>query len=111
MKESMLDGFALLYACKVKLPHEAFKAELTSLNITQVAYYDLTCFCNLKQLDLSDNRLNNQSELEKLVALKNLESLNLAQNNIKSLVFLSNASSNSTYKDNETSGTPIFKTL
>lgn len=31
ISSSSLDGFALIYACRVKLPHEAVKAELVSL--------------------------------------------------------------------------------
>jgi hypothetical protein len=53
----MLDGFLLLYSCRVKLPHEAIRSKLASENIVDVREEDLVYFKNLTYLDVSDNSL------------------------------------------------------
>jgi len=50
-----LDGFMLLYSCKVKLPHEAVNSKLSSMQIGQVALEDLVYFKNLETIELADN--------------------------------------------------------
>ncbi len=78
----MLDGFLLLYSCRVKLPHEAIKSKLASENIMDVREDDLMYFRqNLKFLDVSDNCLR----LEQLLNLQALEELDLQYNNIEGL--------------------------
>ena len=67
-KEKLLDGFMLLYSCRVKLPHEAVKSRLSGQNITAVEEVDLSYFRNLVYLDLSDNHV----PLESLLNLKAL---------------------------------------
>ena len=57
---TILDGFTLLYACRAKLPHEAIKANISSLRISIINKNDLVFFNNLTYLDCSDNQLNNQ---------------------------------------------------
>jgi hypothetical protein len=51
----MLDGFLLLYSCRVKLPHEAIRSKLAGENIVDVREEDLIYFKNLTYLDVSDN--------------------------------------------------------
>ena len=53
----MLDGFLLLYSCRVKLPHEAIRSKLASENIVDVREEDLVYFKNLTYLDISDNAI------------------------------------------------------
>ena len=53
----MLDGFLLLYSCRVKLPHEAIRSKLSSENIVDVREEDLVYFKNLIFLDISDNQV------------------------------------------------------
>jgi len=50
-----LDGFMLLFSCKVKLPHEAVNSKLNSMQIGQVALEDLVYFKNLETIELADN--------------------------------------------------------
>jgi hypothetical protein len=69
---TILDGFTLLYSCRVKLPHEAIKANVSSLSIKVVNQNDLVFFSNLSILDLSDNKLSSQEEITKLSILKSL---------------------------------------
>ena len=40
----LLDGFLILYSCRVKLPHEAIKSKLDSQNIMEVIEEDLCYF-------------------------------------------------------------------
>ena len=40
----LLDGFLILYSCRVKLPHEAIKSKLASQKIVEVIEEDL-CYC------------------------------------------------------------------
>lgn len=40
----LLDGFLILYSCRVKLPHEAIKSKLNSQNIMEVIEEDLCYF-------------------------------------------------------------------
>ena len=56
-KPHVLDGFLLLYSCRVKLPHEAIRSRLASMNIVEVTEEDLEFFKNLTFLDISDNRV------------------------------------------------------
>ena len=53
----LLDGFLILYSCRVKLPHEAIKSKLDSQNIMEVIEEDLCYFQNLSAIDLSDNHV------------------------------------------------------
>ena len=53
--QRILDGFLLLYSCRVKLPHEAIRSKLASMNIVEVTEEDLEYFKNLTYLDISDN--------------------------------------------------------
>lgn len=53
----MLDGFLLLYSCRVKLPHEAIRSKLSGENIVDVREEDLVYFKNLVFLDVSDNSI------------------------------------------------------
>jgi len=53
----MLDGFMLLYSCRVKLPHEALKSRLSSSKLIDVSENDLVYFKNLVFLDISDNEV------------------------------------------------------
>ena len=74
----LLDGFLILYSCRVKLPHEAIKSKLTSQNIVEVIEEDLCYFQNLCSIDLTDNHLR----LEQLRNLKALAEINLQYNQI-----------------------------
>lgn len=69
----LLDGFLILYSCRVKLPHEAIKSKLDHQNIMEVIEEDLCYFQNLNSIDLSDNRVR----LEQLSNLKSLTEINL----------------------------------
>lgn len=40
----LLDGFLILYSCRVKLPHEAIKSKLASQRIVEVIEEDLCYF-------------------------------------------------------------------
>ena len=40
----LLDGFLILYSCRVKLPHEAIKSKLASQKIVEVIEEDLCYF-------------------------------------------------------------------
>mmetsp|Transcript_39281 Transcript_39281/g.59971 ORF Transcript_39281/g.59971 Transcript_39281/m.59971 type:complete len:171 (+) Transcript_39281:580-1092(+) len=75
----LLDGFLILYSCRVKLPHEAIKSKLDSQNIMEVIEEDLCYFQNLNSIDLSDNHVR----LEQLRNLKSLADINLQYNNIR----------------------------
>ena len=55
--QRILDGFLLLYSCRVKLPHEAIRSKLASMNIVEVTEEDLEYFKNLTYLDISDNQI------------------------------------------------------
>ena len=69
----LLDGFLILYSCRVRLPHEAIKSKLNSKQIVDVIEEDLCYFQNLTSLDLSDNKVR----LEQLKNLRYLQELNL----------------------------------
>lgn len=77
----LLDGFLILYSCRVKLPHEAIKSKLASQKIVEVIEEDLCYFQNLNAIDLSDNKVR----LEQLRNLKSLVDVNLQYNNIQSI--------------------------
>lgn len=53
----LLDGFLILFSCRVKLPHEAIHSKLASHNIVEVIEEDLCYFQNLNSLELSDNKV------------------------------------------------------
>jgi Leucine-rich repeat (LRR) protein len=76
-----LDGFLLLYSCRVKLPHEAIRSKLAGENIVDVTEEDLEFFKNLTFLDLSDNSV----QMQMLSNLSALEELDLQYNNIDML--------------------------
>ena len=40
----LLDGFLILYSCRVRLPHEAIKSKLNSKQIVDVIEEDLCYF-------------------------------------------------------------------
>jgi len=69
----LLDGFLILYSCRVKLPHEAIKSKLASQRIVEVIEEDLCYFQNLNAIDLSDNKVR----VEQLKNLKSLVDVNL----------------------------------
>ena len=71
-KPHVLDGFLLLYSCRVKLPHEAIRSRLASMNIIEVTEEDLEFFKNLTFLDISDNRVQ-MHQLQNLVSLQELD--------------------------------------
>jgi Leucine-rich repeat (LRR) protein len=75
----LLDGFLILYSCRVRLPHEAIKSKLASQQIVDVIEEDLCYFQNLTTLDLSDNKVR----LEQLRNLRYLSDLNLQFNQIQ----------------------------
>lgn len=77
----MLDGFLLLYSCRVKLPHEAIRSKLASENIVDVREEDLIYFKNLVYLDVSDNSIY----MEQLSNLINVEELDIQYNNLDHL--------------------------
>ena len=77
----LLDGFLILYSCRVKLPHEAIKSKLDSQNIMEVIEEDLCYFQNLSSIDLSDNHVR----LEQLRNLKSLTEINLQYNYIRTI--------------------------
>ena len=77
----LLDGFLLLYSCRVKLPHEAIKSKLNAQAIVEVIEEDLCYFQNLNSLDLSDNFV----KLEQMKNLKALIDLNIQYNQIQSI--------------------------
>ncbi len=81
----LLDGFLILYSCRVKLPHEAIKSKLASQKIVEVIEEDLCYFQNLNAIDLSDNKVR----LEQLRNLKSLADVNLQYNNIQIIPSLS----------------------
>ena len=74
----LLDGFLILFSCRVRLPHEAIKSKLSSKQIVDVIEEDLCYFQNLTHLDLADNKVR----LEQLRNLKFLQELNLQFNSI-----------------------------
>lgn len=79
LKQKILDGFILLYSCRVKLPHEAIRSKLSGENIVDVREEDLVYFKNLIFLDISDNHV----QIEQLVNLVNLGELDLQYNNLE----------------------------
>ena len=80
----LLDGFLILYSCRVRLPHEAIKSKLNSKQIVDVIEEDLCYFQNLTSLDLSDNKVR----LEQLKNLRYLQELNLQFNHIQAVPVL-----------------------
>ena len=74
----ILDGFLLLYSCRVKLPHEAIRSKLASMNINDVTEEDLEFFKNLTYLDISDNRV----QVHQLMNLVSLQELDMQYNTI-----------------------------
>ena len=74
--QRILDGFLLLYSCRVKLPHEAIRSKLASMNIVEVTEEDLEYFKNLTYLDISDN----QVYMHNLMNLTNLQELDIHYN-------------------------------
>lgn len=87
----LLDGFLILFSCRVRLPHEAIKSKLASKQIVDVIEEDLCYFQNLTTLDLADNKVR----MEQLRNLKYLQDLNLQFNSIFSIPALSDKDFNS----------------
>ena len=77
----LLDGFLILFSCRVRLPHEAIKSKLASKQIVDVIEEDLCYFQNLTALDLADNKVR----MEQLRNLKYLQELNLQFNQISQI--------------------------
>ena len=77
----VLDGFLLLYSCRVKLPHEAIRSKLASMNINDVTEEDLEFFKNLTYLDISDNRV----QMHQLMNLVSLQEIDMQYNTIDNL--------------------------
>lgn len=77
----MLDGFFLLYSCRVKIPNQAIKSKLSGQNIIDVKEEDLVYFTNLTHLDISDNNVL----LSQLLNLVSLEDLDIQYNNLNQL--------------------------
>jgi Leucine-rich repeat (LRR) protein len=77
----MLDGFLLLYSCRVKIPSHAIKSNLSGQNIVDVREEDLVFFTNLLCLDISDNNVM----MSQLLNLSNLEELDMQYNNMTSI--------------------------
>jgi Leucine-rich repeat (LRR) protein len=83
-QQRVLDGFLLLYSCRVKLPHEAIRSKLASENIVDVTEEDLEFFKNLTYLDISDNFV----QMHQLANLVALEELDMQYNNMTALQLL-----------------------
>ena len=66
----------MLYSCRVRLPHEAIRSKLASMNIVEVTEEDLEYFKNLTYLDISDN----QVYMHNLMNLTNLQELDIQYN-------------------------------
>eukprot|EP00927_Polykrikos_kofoidii_P061537 TRINITY_DN56374_c0_g1_i1.p1 TRINITY_DN56374_c0_g1~~TRINITY_DN56374_c0_g1_i1.p1 ORF type:complete len:676 (+),score=126.05 TRINITY_DN56374_c0_g1_i1:196-2223(+) len=81
----LLDGFLLLAAGGSSSPDEVVSANLTSLQLVDVAVEDLAFFVNLDRLDASDNQLSYEQVLHQMGRLPRLTSLVLACNSIASL--------------------------
>lgn len=81
----MLDGFLLLASGGSPSPDHAICANLSSLNLVDIAEEDLAFFVNLDRLDVSDNQLNYEQVVAQMNRLPRLSSLNLACNSIASL--------------------------
>lgn len=81
----LLDGFLLLAAGGSSTPDDVVCANLSSLQIVDVAEEDLTFFANLDRLDLGDNQLSYEQILDHMGRLPRLGSLVLACNSIGSL--------------------------
>lgn len=81
-KGKLLDGFLLLYSCRVRLPHEAIKSRLTNQKIVDVIEEDMTYFKSLSFLDVSDNELG----IDQLKNLVGLRELVMAYNSISSIM-------------------------
>lgn len=64
----LLDGFLLLYSCRVRLPQEALRSKISGENVVEVVEEDLSYFKNLVYLDISDNEVTMES-------LRNLSAL------------------------------------
>ena len=77
----VLDGFTLLEAAETELPDQATQAKLNDRDLVDTVPSDLTYFCNLQYLDVSDNHLR----WEGLVPLASLEELRMACNGMTSL--------------------------
>ena len=76
--EKILDGFLLLYSCRVKIPNQAIKSKLSGENIVDVKEEDLAYFTNLTHLDVSDNQIL----MSQLLNLVSLEELDMQYNNM-----------------------------
>eukprot|EP00397_Hematodinium_sp_SG-2012_P027205 GEMP01028571.1.p1 GENE.GEMP01028571.1~~GEMP01028571.1.p1 ORF type:complete len:500 (+),score=97.97 GEMP01028571.1:63-1562(+) len=82
----LLDGFLLLAAGGSQNPSDIIKANLSSLNIVDIASDDLAYFHFLDELDASDNRLGYENVLEELTVLPAVTDIRLSCNKISSLV-------------------------
>lgn len=81
----LLDGFLLLAAGGSASPDDVVVANLSSLQIVDVAPEDLSYFHNLHKLDASDNQLGYDLVLQHMARIPRLTNLSLACNSICSL--------------------------
>lgn len=81
----LLDGFLLLAAGGSSLPEDVVRVNLSSLQIVDVAAEDLSYFCSLDSLDVSDNHLGYEQVLEQFARIPRLSRLMIACNSIAAL--------------------------
>jgi hypothetical protein len=82
----LLDGFLVLAAAGCSLPDDVVTANLTSLQIVDIAEEDLGFFNHLRNVDVSDNQLLYETVLQQLSRLPSVDTLALACNSISSLL-------------------------
>jgi len=82
----LLDGFLVLAAAGCSLPDDVVTANLSSLQIVDVAEEDLVFFTHLRNLDASDNKLVYEQVLHQLSKFPSVDTLALACNHISSLL-------------------------
>jgi len=80
-----LDGFLLLAAGGSSRPDDVVTANLSSLNIVDIASGDLSFFGNLDSLDISDNKLSYEHIFGEIAVIPRLSNLVLSCNSISSL--------------------------
>jgi Leucine-rich repeat (LRR) protein len=82
----LLDGFFLLAAAGQQQPELVITANVSGLELIDIAGEDLQYFANLQTIDLSDNELSYSTVLEQLSGLPRVSSVSLSCNLISSLV-------------------------
>jgi hypothetical protein len=81
----LLDGFLLLAAGGSTVPEDVVCANMSSLQIVDVAAEDLQFFEHLDRLDVSDNQLSYEQVLDNFAQLPRLTTLLLSCNSISAL--------------------------